>query len=164
MTYLDFWIFEIGHCIQKLREKNQNLFPITWNCNQLGASAPRKSSLKPPTDCNFMVLGVNFYFFRITFECNVRFQKFKSLNRSKFYQKSESLTAREGGFKPLSPPPQKINWHFSEIDLIKGLAKIVFIFQVNLKGKLQNISGKIRRFQLKNVWHYRYIHKQLLYI
>ena len=91
MTYLDFWIFEIGHCIQKLREKNQNLFPITWNCNQLGASAPQKSSLQPPTDCNFMVLGVDFDFFLITFECNVRFQKFKSLNRSKFYPKSESL-------------------------------------------------------------------------
>ena len=74
------------------------------NCNHLGASAPRKSSFQPPTDCSFMVLGVDFDFFLITFECNVRFQKFKSLNRSKFYQKSESLTAR-GGFKPLSPPP-----------------------------------------------------------
>ena len=29
--------------------------------------------------------------FFITFECKVRYQKFKSLNRSKFYPTSESL-------------------------------------------------------------------------
>ena len=47
--------------------------------------------LKPPTDYNFMLLGIDFDFFLVTFECNVRFQKFKSLNRSKFNPKSESL-------------------------------------------------------------------------
>ena len=44
------------------------------------------------TDYNFMVIGEDFDFFLITFECNVRFQKFKSLN----YHKSEFLTGRGG--------------------------------------------------------------------
>ena len=46
---------------------------LDLNCNQLGASAPQKSSLQPPTDYNFMVIGQDFNFFLITFECNVRF-------------------------------------------------------------------------------------------
>ena len=91
LTYLDFWIFEIGHCIQKLWEKSQNLHLIPWNCNQLGAEEKIFVGLKPPTDYNFMLLGIDFDFFLVTFECNVRFQKFKSLNRSKFNPKSESL-------------------------------------------------------------------------
>ena len=42
-------------------------------------------------DYNFMLLGVDFDFFLITFECKVRFQKSESLNRSKFYHKSDPL-------------------------------------------------------------------------